>query len=570
MGQMYIGAREKYPDGMTLACASPQEGWTYESIKEEYARQCGTEGFSDVAFFDSHFTVTPPDVESLVARPGMSLDDYTRWLRPKFIFPNTDNSHFDIWLPHDRAVAGAGRFGRHSFLWDGYQMAKGYAADGEWNKVLDVVDNTEYLINRFGYPLNGSADFYATRAQPDYFSHEVRMLADHFGPEVLVRYLPAMEKNHMGYWMDGMEELSALPLDGKAHAHRALIRMPDGSFLNRYWDDAEGPRLESYKEDVEVAELAVSGLSGAIREARRRKVYKDLRAGAASGWDYSSRWFEDGQTLATINTTDIAPVDLNSLMAYNEESLAMAYEAAAKMGGAYGQTAEDCLAMAAKYWDMWGRRVQAINTYNYDPDDKIYRDHNFVKGEQTRIVSAAMSYPLYVGISNLEQTVGVVKATERDLLYEGGIIATTTENSTQQWDGGERGGKRSKNVWAPPNWAYIRGVARMAHKLVAEQVDVDPEVVEGLFRSAERAKDAYEMGIERAYVEHGIVPEKHRGDQPEVLANGGEYALVKVLAMPGETWRALRKLNVRDAGDHLSLSKYPDFASRIGRIAVPV
>ncbi|HEU4914676.1 MAG TPA: trehalase family glycosidase [Candidatus Saccharimonadales bacterium] len=578
MGQMYIGAREKYYDGMTLACATPNEGWTYDAIKEEYSRRCQEPGFSDVAFFDEHFTVTPADSEPLVAKFGMSLDDYTEWLRPKFIFPNTDNKHFDVWLPYNRAVAGAGRFGRHSFLWDGYQMAKGYAADGEWDKVLDVVDNTEYQINRFGYPLNGSADFYATRAQPDYFSHEVRMLADHFGPEVLVRYLPAMEKNHMGYWMDGMEELSALPLDGRAHAHRTLIRMPDGSFLNRYWDDADGPRLESYKEDIEVAELAVSGLSGAIREAKLSKVYRDLRAGAASGWDYSSRWFEDGQTLATINTTDIAPVDLNSLMAYNEESLAMAYEAAATMGGAYGKTSEECLSMAAKYWDMWGRRVEAINAYNYDPNDKIYRDHNFIKGEQTRIVSAAMSYPLYVGISNLEQTVGVVEATERDLLYEGGIIATTTENSTQQWDGGsrdadaEKDGKepRSKNVWAPPNWAYIRGVARMAHQLVAEQVDADPEIIEWLLQGAERAKNAYESGVERAFRAHGVVPEKHRGDIPEVLATGGEYALVKVLAMPGETWRALRKLKVRDAGDHLSLSKYPDFASRVGRIALPV
>lgn len=578
MGQMYIGAREKYADGMTLACAQPKEGWTYQAIKEEYARVCGEPGFSDVEFFDGHFDVTPPDTESLVAPPGMSLDEYTQWLRPKFIFPNTDSKHFDIWLPYNRAVAGAGRFGRHSFLWDGYQMAKGYAADGRWDLVLDVVDNTEYQINLFGYPLNGSADFYATRAQPDYFSHEVRMLADHFGPEVLVRYLPAMEKNHMGYWMDGMEALAKLPLDGQIHTHRTLVRMPDGSFLNRYWDDAEGPRLESYKEDVEIAELAVGGLTGAIRAAKLQKVYKDLRAGAASGWDFSSRWCEVGGDLNTINTTDIAPVDLNSLMAYNEETLAMAYEAAAKQGGINGLDAMQCLQRASMYWDMWGKRTQAINQYNWDPSDGIYRDHNFVKGEQTKVVSAAMAYPLYVGIANLEQTLGVVEATERDLLYEGGIIATTTENSTQQWDGGsrdaneERDGKkpRSKNVWAPPNWAYIRGVARMAHQLVAEQVDADPDVIEYLLQSSERAKGAYERGIAEAFDEHGIVPEKHRGDRPRDLANGGEYALVKVLAMPSETWRALKNLDVRNPGDHLSMSKYPGFPSRIGRIAVPV
>ena len=48
------------------------------------------------------------------------------------------------------------------------------------------------------------------------------------------------------------------------------------------------------------------------RRGRRREVYRDLRAAAESGWDFSSRWLGDGQTLATIRTTDLVPVDLNS------------------------------------------------------------------------------------------------------------------------------------------------------------------------------------------------------------------------------------------------------------------
>lgn len=57
--------------------------------------------------------------------------------------------------------------------------------------------------------------------------------------------------------------------------------MPDGSLLNRYWDDRDTPRDESWREDVETA-----------RHSGRpaNEVYRDLRAGAASGWDYSSRW----------------------------------------------------------------------------------------------------------------------------------------------------------------------------------------------------------------------------------------------------------------------------------------
>lgn len=546
MGQMYIGAREAYPDGMTLACATPRI--PYQDVKAAYVSKRDQPGFSDVAFFNEHFEVTPPDAELFIAEPGQTLDEYTLALRPKFIHPNTKQGHFDVWLPYDRAVAGAGRFGKHSFLWDGYQMAKGYAADGRLDLVRDVIDNTEYQINRFGYPLNGSADFYATRSQPDYFSHEVRMLADRLGPEVLVRYLPALEKLHMGYWMDGLEELSDAPNDGQAYALRTLVRMPDGSFLNRYWDDGDGPRLESYKEDVEIGELAVAGLSGALREQRLQKVYKDLRAGAASGWDYSSRWFKDGSTLLTINTTDIAPVDLNSLLAYSEETLAMAYMAASKTEG-QGYDREECIRKSAEYLAMASRRTEAINKYLWDPNDKIYRDYNFVDGHQTGIVSAAMTYPLYVGISSGEQALGVANAVERDLLFPGGVIATTTENSTQQWDGGIRGGERSKNVWAPPNWAAVRGFARMGHIMTANQVD--PVDVERLFDLAETVRVNYMNGIQLAFEANGVVPEKHRGDHPEMPANGGEYALVKVLGMPSETWRAMKNLDVRDRADHV-------------------
>ncbi len=350
--------------------------------------------------------------------------------------------------------------------------------------------------------------------------------------------------------MDGFDELVSLPDDGQVHTYRTLVRLPDGSFLNRYWDDGEGPRLESYKEDVELSELAVKGLTGAMRAIKLHKTYKDLRAGAASGWDYSSRWFKDGSNLHTINTTDILPTDLNSLLAYNEETLAMAYEAAT---GAPGYDRNHCVEQAARYRQMRERRIAGINQYLWDPAVKIYRDYNFMDDHQTAIVSAAMAYPLYVGIANAEQTFGVAAALERELLYAGGLIATTTEDSKEQWDGGKKGGKRSKNVWAPPNWAAVRGLARMAHLLV--KANTSGADVEPLFDLAERIKTSYTWGIETAFATHGIVPEKHRGDNPAELANGGEYALVKVLAMPIETYRAMQKLNPRDAADHLPLAR---------------
>src|SRR3546814_6392394 len=44
------------------------------------------------------------------------------------------------------------------------------------------------------------------------------------------------------------------------------------------------------------------------------EVYRDLRAGAASGWDFSSRWLASAGELSSIRTTAILPVDLNSYL----------------------------------------------------------------------------------------------------------------------------------------------------------------------------------------------------------------------------------------------------------------
>ena len=72
-----------------------------------------------------------------------------------------------------------------------------------------------------------------------------------------------------------------------ATPHRRVVAMPDGSVLNRYWDDRDTPRDEAYREDTELA-----------RASKRPapQLFRDIRAAAESGWDFGSRWFADGRT----------------------------------------------------------------------------------------------------------------------------------------------------------------------------------------------------------------------------------------------------------------------------------
>ena len=51
------------------------------------------------------------------------------------------------------------------------------------------------------------------------------------------------------------QELQDCQADGlqPGTAHRRVVRLPDGALLNRYWDDRDTPREESWREDVATA-----------------------------------------------------------------------------------------------------------------------------------------------------------------------------------------------------------------------------------------------------------------------------------------------------------------------------
>ena len=194
----------------------------------------------------------------------------------------------------------------------------------------------------------------------------VELIAAHDGEAVLVRYLPQLEAEY-AYWMDGAATLAP----GSSFRH--VVRLPDGVLLNRYWDDRAAPRDKSYREDVDTA-------ARANRPAE--EVYRDLRAGAEKGWDFSSRWLADGKTLSTIRTTAIAPVDLNALMVHLEQTLAKAYRLKGD-GAAAGR-----LQAAAD------RRADAIRRLMWNAKAGVFADLLWREGRLSDTLSAATVAPL--------------------------------------------------------------------------------------------------------------------------------------------------------------------------------
>ena len=157
--------------------------------------------------------------------------------------------------------------------------------------------------------------------------------------------------------------------------------------------------------------------------------YHHLRAGAESGWDFSSRWFADQQQLASIQTTDIVPVDLNCLLYASEMNIAKAGKIAGNQK------------LATSYTQKADRRKAAILKYCWNEQAKFFVDYNTLTKQQHDIITAAGLFPLFVKIATPGQA-DAVEATTRSYLLKNGRLVTTNNNTGQQWD-------------APNGWARI-------------------------------------------------------------------------------------------------------------------
>jgi alpha,alpha-trehalase len=262
----------------------------------------------------------------------------------------------------------------------------------------------------------------------------VALVARRDGDATYVRYLPELRKEY-DYWMAGADTLK--PGDATRH----VVRLDDGTLLNRYWDARDTPRDESYREDVLTAQSAP--------QRAAPELWRNLRAGGETGWDFSSRWLADNRTLATIDITSLVPVDLNALLVDLERALAKAY-------GMEGNAAE-AQQMSARAQ----QRAAAIGRVLWDPQLHAFSDYDFVHRTLTHRLTAATVYPLYTGVATRTQAHQVAGAVRAGLLRPGGL-ATTQVASGQQWD--------EPNGWAPLQYLAVTGLRRYGENALAQSI----------------------------------------------------------------------------------------------------
>ena len=421
-GELFEDAQRVLPDTKAFVDAIPNQ--PPAGIAAEYAYASTRAGFDLKAFIAKQFTLPPLAGGDYRTDPDHAVSQHIDALwnvlerKPDAIDARTSL----LPLPYRYIVPG-GRF-NEIYYWDSYFTMLGLEESGRHDLAVDMVKNFAWLIDHYGHIPNGNRTYYLSRSQPPFFAAMVNLLAERDGPSTLSHYLPQLEREYE-FWMEGSSRLAP------GQAHRRVVMLADGSVLNRYWDDCDTPREESYGRDVETA--MASGRPAA-------EVYRNLRAGAESGWDYSSRWLADGRTLATIRTIDIAPPDLNSLLHNLELTLVKAYRATRQAD------------KAAQLHKRADARKAAILRHLWNPKTGVFADYLWKEGRTTDHVTAATLYPLFFGIAERRQARQVAQRVRESLLQPHGL-ATTTIETGQQWD--------KPNGWAPLQWIAHQGAGRL-------------------------------------------------------------------------------------------------------------
>ncbi len=396
-----------------------------DAILDKYNKQKGKENFNLKEFIAENFDTSTIDTAQIIDH----INQLWKYLKrkPDATIPNSTL----IPLPYPYIVPG-GRF-REIYYWDSYFTMLGLEVSGEVELIENMINNFTYLIDNYNHIPNGNRTYYLSRSQPPFFSLMVDLLSEIKGDSIYEKYLPQLEKEYE-FWMKGKEELSQ-----KYSSNRRLVKMEKDEYLNRYWDELAEPRPESYKYDFEIFQ----------ESGRSEEIYRDIRTAAESGWDFSSRWFADGRSLMTIQTTNIVPVDLNCLLYHLETTIGKAYS--------LNNNEEKYM----QYKLLAEKRKELILKYCWNDEEGYFFDFNYKIKNQSENYTLAGLYPLFFGIANTDQALKVSEVVKKDFLKAGGLV-TTEINTGQQWD--------YPNGWAPLQWVGYKACKNYGYDSLANEI----------------------------------------------------------------------------------------------------
>ncbi|KAF2898534.1 hypothetical protein ILUMI_07644 [Ignelater luminosus] len=378
-------------------------------------------------------------------------------------------------VPNGFIIPG-GRF-REYYYWDSYWIIDGLLISGMNETAQGMIENFMSLVERFGFVPNGGRIYYLKRSQPPLLTP---MTYIYFQQTRNITWLKSHIKTlakELNYWVNQTVKVTK---NKKVYT------------LAHYDAESAGPRPESYREDLLTASYFTD-------PQKQDQVYIDLKSGAESGWDFSTRWVFDenggnSANLSHIQTRRVIPVDLNAF-------LCGAYKDISQLYYALGQVTESFL------WQQKHLKIRtAIDAVLWDEKDGIWYDYDIKLNKHRRLFYPSSVTPLWSKCfeQNKGQELGKrvlnYLQDKHALGYLGGI-PTSNDFTREQWD--------FPNAWPPLQDIVVRGLDNLRYKPAQEEAKV----------LARRWVNANMIG----YQESGEMFEKYDAVVPGQYGEGGEY-----------------------------------------------
>ena len=477
-----------FSDSKIFADAVPKN--TYEHILTQFELNSPAENNASLLRFIERYFELPCPQESAPANLHINIELQIKSLW-RHLGRQADKNRSGSLLPlSSHYIVPGGRF-REIYYWDSYFTALGLIESGKVSVAESMLENFIELQSQYGCIPNGNRSYYLSRSQPPILAMLVELLLPYQAePEKFILKTIVAVTREYDFWMDGHELLNSQHVECKR-----VVRMPNGSILNRYWDNEATPRPESFNEDIELA----AGLS----TTEASEFFRNIRAACESGWDFSSRWMQKQNSLTSIRTTRIVPIDLNSLI-YKMECLVAEF-----------YLVIDDKEQSNKFANYALERKSAIKQYLWSEDEHYFMDFDLDENTQSPIKSLAGVLPLFVELVSEEQSALIAKEISEKFLKVGGLVTTNIESS-QQWD--------APNGWAPLQWFAVKGLLNYQQQPLAKQIML-------------RWLDTVNLYFEQT----GKLMEKYNVCDQACTAGGGEYDVQEGFGWTNGVYQAFLK-----------------------------
>ncbi|XP_034248926.1 trehalase-like isoform X2 [Thrips palmi] len=383
-----------------------------------------------------------------------------------------------IYVPHGFVIPG-GRF-KELYYWDSYWIVQGLLHCDMYDTAKGVIENLLHLVKHLGFVPNGSRVYYEERSQPPLLLAMAQAYYDKTQDLQFVKDNLDTLEQEFNFWMNN----SMVDVDSNGKTYK----------LARYIFMSNGPRPESYREDFETTE-------GLPTEDAKQRMYWELKSGAATGWDFSSRWFIDDQgtnngQLRDLKATKIVPADLNAFLYGAARSLQ-------EFTRLLGQRTK-----SLTYNTIASELREAVTAVLWNEADGIWYDYDVLNKKQRQYFYGSNLAPLWSDcydqndVKHISEK--VVKYIEHSgvLSYRGGTPSSLA-NTGEQWD--------FPNCWAPLQAFIVQGLDKTGQPDAQNLAD----------ELARRWLHANYIGFEQ----NSMMFEKYDAENIGRFGGGGEYTV---------------------------------------------